>query len=108
MHASALEYIWRSSKLPEETDSQGNILKWRKLGFDSEDIVNEFNEVGVLGLDCLVRHIHNLWAAFRQAFFVHTRINLLNAEKLRSRRPRVFLKGIFNTTLSCNSSTFLA
>ena len=30
------------------------VHKWRLLGFDSEDISNEFAEVGVLGLDCLV------------------------------------------------------
>lgn len=53
-HADALEYIWESSKLQEETDEQGSALKWRKLGFESEDMVQEFSEVGVLGLDCLV------------------------------------------------------
>lgn len=54
-HAAALKAIWESSKLQEEVDERGGILKWRKLGFDTEDIFQEFNEVGVLGLDCLVR-----------------------------------------------------
>lgn len=53
-HAAALDFIWTNSRLEEEVDQNGNVLKWRKLGFDSEDIVNEFGEVGVLGLDCLV------------------------------------------------------
>ncbi|GBE86653.1 hypothetical protein SCP_0905330 [Sparassis crispa] len=51
-HSAALNYIWSNSKLPEETDAQGT-LKWRKLGFDTEDITQEFREVGVLGLDSL-------------------------------------------------------
>lgn len=54
LHTAALEYIWSSSRLQEETDEQGQPLKWRRLGFDSEDMVQEFSEVGVLGLDCLV------------------------------------------------------
>lgn len=53
-HAAGLDYIWESSKLDEETDESGQPLKWRKLGFDTEDMVQEFSEVGVLGLDCLV------------------------------------------------------
>jgi len=58
-HQAALDYIWMSGKLQEEGDLHGNVLKWRKLGFDSEDIVNEFGDVGVLGLDCLVCNIHD-------------------------------------------------
>lgn len=53
-HEAALDHIWSSSQLLEETDEQGLPLKWRQLGFDSEDMVQEFSEVGVLGLDCLV------------------------------------------------------
>ena len=53
-HASALDYIWVKSKLSEDVDEHGSVLKWRKLGFDTEDITQEFLEVGVLGLDCLV------------------------------------------------------
>ncbi len=53
-HAEALIYIWESSKLEVDEDEIGNIIQWRKLGFESEDVVQEFGEVGVLGLDCLV------------------------------------------------------
>ena len=53
-HLSALEYIWNASKLEEEEQPDG-LYKWRKLGFHSEDPSREFVEVGVLGLDCLVR-----------------------------------------------------
>jgi len=53
-HAADLRYIWSTSKLTEEIDENGSPMKWRKLGFDSEDMVQEFSAVGVLGLDCLV------------------------------------------------------
>lgn len=53
-HFTALEYIWNASKLPEEQQPDGP-YKWRKLGFLTEDMNREFAEVGVLGLDCLVR-----------------------------------------------------
>ncbi|KAF8745488.1 hypothetical protein AX14_008911 [Amanita brunnescens Koide BX004] len=55
MHRTALESIWNSSKLAEEVESDGQVLKWRKLGFESEDIVHEFEDVGLLGLECLQR-----------------------------------------------------
>ncbi|KAG5353825.1 hypothetical protein C0989_001942 [Termitomyces sp. Mn162] len=58
-HAAALAYIWASSKLDEETDEQGNLLKWRKLGFENENMVQEFSEVGVLGLDCLKKFVEH-------------------------------------------------
>ncbi|KAG5724910.1 Engulfment and cell motility protein 1 [Termitomyces sp. T112] len=58
-HAAALAYIWASSKLDEETDEQGNLLKWRKLGFETENMVQEFSEVGVLGLDCLKKFVEH-------------------------------------------------
>ncbi|THH33356.1 hypothetical protein EUX98_g842 [Antrodiella citrinella] len=54
-HAEALNYIWTNSKLREEPDGEGGVIKWRKLGFDTEDVMQEFNEVGVWGLDCF-RH----------------------------------------------------
>ncbi|KAG6910017.1 hypothetical protein DXG01_013739 [Tephrocybe rancida] len=57
-HAAALDYIWASSKLAEEKDDQG-VLKWRKLGFETEDMVQEFSEVGVLGLGCLKNFVEN-------------------------------------------------
>lgn len=58
-HAAALTAIWECSKLEEEIDENGHPLKWRKLGFDTEDIVQEFSEVGVLGLECLVSDSQN-------------------------------------------------
>lgn len=53
-HLEALTYIWTNSKLREDVHSNGTIMKWRKLGFDTEDITQEFHEVGVWGLDCFV------------------------------------------------------
>lgn len=53
-HAAALHYIWSTSKLAEDSDEHGLPIKWTKFGFDSEDIVQEFSAVGVLGLECLV------------------------------------------------------
>lgn len=54
-HSAALQYIWTNSKVREEPDGEGGMLRWRKLGFDSEDLMQEFREVGMLGLDSLVR-----------------------------------------------------
>ena len=54
-HANFLDHIWAATKLDEEVDANGQSLQWRKLGFDTEDIAQEFNEVGVLGIECLVR-----------------------------------------------------
>lgn len=53
-HAAALQYIWSTSKLTEDSDENRSPEKWRMLGFGSEDIVEEFGGVGVLGLDCFV------------------------------------------------------
>lgn len=57
-HYNELRYIWQTSKLEEETepdpDDGGTLRKWRKLGFETEDVSHEFAAVGVLGLDCLV------------------------------------------------------
>ena len=53
-HASVLDYIWTCSRLQEDRDADMAPLKWRLIGFESEDITQEFREVGVLGLDCLV------------------------------------------------------
>jgi engulfment/cell motility protein 1 len=54
-HADVLDYIWGCAGVEEEIDPQGGLIKWRKLGFESEDLINEFADAGVLGLDCLVR-----------------------------------------------------
>lgn len=53
-HAASLNYIWQNSRVREDFGEDGSILKWRLLGCDTEDLAQEFGEVGVLGLDCLV------------------------------------------------------
>ncbi|KAI0046206.1 hypothetical protein FA95DRAFT_1670994 [Auriscalpium vulgare] len=58
-HSAALEYIWSNSGLQPETLSDGDVMKWRKLGLDSENLSHEFGEVGVLGLDCLRHFVQN-------------------------------------------------
>ncbi|KIY53372.1 hypothetical protein FISHEDRAFT_33437 [Fistulina hepatica ATCC 64428] len=54
-HYKALNNVWESSGIEPGVDQQGETLKWRKLGFDTEDVAQEFSDVGVLGLECLVR-----------------------------------------------------
>lgn len=58
-HDSLLQYIWDSSKLREEVDPDGQVVKWKKLGFGSENIIEEFQEVGLLGLDCLFNFVQS-------------------------------------------------
>ena len=53
-HAASLNYVWVNSRAREDPDPDGGTIKWRRLGFDSEDMTQEFGEVGVLGLDCMV------------------------------------------------------
>jgi engulfment and cell motility protein 1 len=82
-HAAALMAIWECSKLEEEIDANGLPLRWRKLGFDTEDIIQEFSEVGVLGLECLVSNQSNTT--------VDILITLLCfIEKICGKRSRVF------------------
>ncbi|KIM26137.1 hypothetical protein M408DRAFT_330723 [Serendipita vermifera MAFF 305830] len=60
-----LEYIWAAGKLevdvgPGQVNSRGkgsmrDVIKWRKLGFQSEDVRRDFEHTGMLGLECL-RH----------------------------------------------------
>lgn len=52
-HDMALQAIWDASRLEEEYDEHGHFIKWRKLGFETEDISHEFRAVGILGLECL-------------------------------------------------------
>ena len=59
-----LEYVWASGKLeadvgPGQVNSRGkgnirDVVKWRKLGFETEDVRREFEHTGMLGLECLV------------------------------------------------------
>lgn len=58
-HAEVLHYIWDSGGLEVAEDETGFIIQWRNLGFESEDIIAEFSEVGVLGLDCLKSFVEN-------------------------------------------------
>ena len=74
-HAAALDYIWTSSKLSQDTDENDLPLKWRKLGFETEDMVQEFSGVGVLGLDCLVSVCEILRILGRVYLFVPCRRN---------------------------------
>ncbi|KAK0189031.1 ELMO/CED-12 family-domain-containing protein [Armillaria mellea] len=52
-HDADLRFIWTSSKLEEHIDADNTVVRWRKLGFETEDIEQEFRDVGVLGLHCL-------------------------------------------------------
>ncbi len=63
-HAAALNYVWVNSKVREEVDEDGEVIKWRMLGCQTEDLAVEFGEVGVLGLDCLV----SCFAALKDGF----------------------------------------
>ncbi|KAF8461471.1 ELMO/CED-12 family-domain-containing protein [Russula ochroleuca] len=58
-HATALDYIWTNSRLQVETAPDGATLKWRQLGFASENLSHEFTEVGILGLDCLKHFVQS-------------------------------------------------
>jgi len=58
-HDSLLQYVWESSKLHEEVDPDGQVVKWSKLGFSTENIIEEFQEVGLLGLECLFNFVQS-------------------------------------------------
>lgn len=54
-HYELLRFIWQSSKLESSADEENSeLVKWRKLGFETEDVNHEFMNVGVLGLESLV------------------------------------------------------
>lgn len=53
-HAAMFKAVWHGSKLEEDVGTNGETAKWRKLGFASEDVVAAFQDVGLLGLECLV------------------------------------------------------
>jgi engulfment/cell motility protein 1 len=62
--AATLDAVWRAARLAEAPDPAAAVdaegasivmLKWRRLGYDSEDLGREFGSVGLLGLHCLVR-----------------------------------------------------
>lgn len=54
VHDYMLRQIWQRSKLEETVDADGQVVKWRQLGFDDEDVVEQFGDVGVLGVECMV------------------------------------------------------
>lgn len=69
-----LEYIWSAGKLEVDVNVEGgpasvargkgnvrDVVKWRKLGFESEDMRREFDHTGMLGLECLVRRLGAEW-----------------------------------------------
>ncbi|KAI0630864.1 ELMO/CED-12 family-domain-containing protein [Trametes polyzona] len=65
LHNQKLQYIWEKSRLQEDREDAITPIKWRKLGFETEDIGHEFREVGVLGLDCLKHFVErdpDYWA----------------------------------------------
>lgn len=73
-HFNNLRIVWQLSKLEEESDSEsGTLRKWRKLGFETEEISQEFANVGMLGLDCLVSFIlqyfvYKMWQLISDLF----------------------------------------
>lgn len=81
---ATVRFIWSSSKLPELFDN-GEVYRWRRLGFASEDLRKEFAEVGLLGLDCLVCGTLDQRSG--------PDINATQ-EKLCSRRSRLFRKSV--------------
>jgi hypothetical protein len=96
-HAADLRFLWETSKLQEEVDENGDLLRWRNLGFDSEDIEHEFNNVGVLGLECLVRLLGLvLLIDLPHLFFL--------SEIICPKRRR-FLKGSFGATQPAERET---
>ncbi|KAG5220863.1 Engulfment and cell motility protein [Salix suchowensis] len=54
VHDYMLRQIWQRSKLEETLDADGQVVKWRQLGFDDEDVVEQFGDVGVLGVECML------------------------------------------------------
>ncbi|KAK0540293.1 hypothetical protein OC835_000744 [Tilletia horrida] len=65
-HVSALSYIWLQANLSDTANvppspgdrtsigpgTAGSKMKWRKLGFNSENVAKEFVQAGLLGLEC--------------------------------------------------------
>ncbi|KAE8212868.1 hypothetical protein CF327_g3519 [Tilletia walkeri] len=64
-HVSALSYIWLQANLSDTANfppspggdrssmgGGGSKMKWRKLGFFSENVTKEFAQTGLLGLEC--------------------------------------------------------
>lgn len=99
-HTALLTYIWNHSKTREEPDGEGGVLKWRKLGFDSEDLMQEFGEVGLLGLDCLVRHRYILRHCGKTVDRLHRRVLLRKIQIISPRYARALPLRDFSTMLT--------
>lgn len=54
-HVSALSYMWLQSRISElsvEENGETVKYKWRRLGFESENVAKDFIRTGWLGLEC--------------------------------------------------------
>lgn len=54
-HVGALSYIWLQSRISEETVEEDGVsvkYKWRRLGFENENVAKDFGRTGWLGLEC--------------------------------------------------------
>ena len=56
-HVGALSYIWMQARTSEsvgvgEDGGSGQRYKWRKLGFENENVAKDFSRTGWLGLEC--------------------------------------------------------
>lgn len=55
-HVGALSYIWTQARVPEENVEDENGItskfKWRRIGFESENVAKDFVRTGWLGLQC--------------------------------------------------------
>jgi engulfment/cell motility protein 1 len=89
-HAEALGFIWECSRLEVDEDELGSIIQWRKFGFESEDIIQEFSEVGVLGLDCLVYFLFPFILSPPTNVLFHRRENLSRTTRI-SRRSELLV-----------------
>lgn len=95
-HAEALEYIWESSRLEEDIDEDGHPILWRKLGFETEDIIAEFDNVGELGLECFVSPPAR--APKTDGSFVSV---IPFAEEVCSKRSRLFQGNLICPSIPC-------
>lgn len=60
-HVSALSFLWLQARIPETTTAEGSTqsfggtaqkFKWRRLGFEHENVAKDFVRTGWLGLEC--------------------------------------------------------
>lgn len=67
-HVSALSYLWLQARIPETTTAEGSTqsfggtaqkFKWRRLGFEHENVAKDFVRTGWLGLECCEHFVRN-------------------------------------------------